>query len=412
MKRNKPELLAPAGSWAALTTSVANGADSVYFGVKDLNMRHLASNFEISEIKKIMVSLHEKEKKGYLTLNTIVMTEELPKVKKILKVAKAADVDAVILWDMAVLKLAKEAGLRVHISTQASISNIEAVKYYAKLSASRIVLARECTLKDIKKIIQGIKKENIKCEIETFIHGAMCISISGRCFLSEYSFGKSANKGQCMQPCRREFYIKDVDGEAEYMLGKDYVLSPKDLCTIDFIDELIKMGVAAFKIEGRIRASEYTKVVTSVYREAIDAYYEERLGDFFKARLKTRLMTVYNRGFSSGFYFGHPQNACSRGLEHIYEKIFLGEVTRFFKRIGVAEIRLRNRSLSVGEHLLFIGRTTPANDAIVGEMQVDNKFVKKVKKGASAGIKLPFVVKPRDKVFLWQKKFNQGASVS
>jgi len=404
MKKLKPELLAPAGSWGALTTAVTYGADSVYFGIKGMNMRHMADNFDVSELKKVMDYLHDKKKKGYLTLNTIVMDSELNKVKAILRSAKTAKVDAVILWDMAVFSMARELGLNIHLSTQASVSNIEAIKVFAKLGAKRVVLARECTLKDIREIIKAMKHNKIHCEVEAFIHGAMCVSISGRCFLSELSFGKSANKGKCLQPCRREFIIKDTDGESEYIIGKDYVLSPKDLCAIDFLDEMMEAGIHAFKIEGRMRAPEYLMVTTSVYRHAIDSYFSKGLTSGPKKKLKERLKTVYNRGFSSGFYFGHPQDARSRGLEHVYEKIFLGEVTRFFKKISVAEVRIRSGKLRLKDQLLFIGKTTPANVCFIGEMQQEQKNVKEVKKGEIVGVKLPFIVKPKDKVFLWRKK--------
>ena len=403
-KKVKPELVSPAGDWSSLKTAVENGADSVYFGIKGLNMRNQATNFDILELKKVMSFLHKHKKKGYLALNVIVMNNELDKIKKILRAAKSAKVNAIITWDMAVLSLAKKLNLRIHLSTQASVSNVEALKFFVKSGARRIVLARECTLQDIKQIINHIKKKKIRCEIETFIHGAMCISISGRCFLSLYSFGKSANKGECLQPCRREFLIKDSDAESEYILGRDYVLSPKDLCTIDFIDELIKSGVHAFKIEGRMRSPEYIKVVTAAYREAIDSFYKGKLSEALKKRLKKKLKTVYTRGFSNGLYFGNDKKSTSRKLEHLYEKVFLAKVLKFYKKISVAEILIQNESLNKGERLLFMGKNTPAQFAVADQLQRDHVFVDEVKKGQRAGIKLPFTVKPKDKVFLWRKK--------
>jgi putative protease len=351
-----------------------------------------------------MAYLHGHLKKGYLTLNTVVMNDEIPRVEKILKEAKKAQVDAVILWDMSVLELAKKIGLPIHLSTQASVSNIEAVKFYAKLGVSRIVLARECTLLDIQKIIKEIKRGKVHCEIETFIHGAMCVSISGRCFLSLYSHGKSANQGQCIQPCRREFYIQDVDKETNFILGKDYVLSPKDLCAIDFIDELISSGIHAFKIEGRMRSPEYVQVVTSSYRKAIDAYFDKKLSDTFKSELKKKLACVYSRGFSNGFYFGRPDDAWSKGLEHLYEKIFVGQVTRFFKKISVAEVRVYSGTIKKNEEILFIGKSRVSDIVRVKEMRNNHEAIDSAKKGDVVGIKLPFVVKPHDKVFLWKRK--------
>jgi len=368
-------------------------------------MRNLASNFDLLEIKKVMAFLRTHKKKGYLTLNVVVKNSDIPKVKKILVEAKKAKVNAVILWDMAVLSLAKQEGLRIHLSTQASVTNIEAIKFYIKLGVKRIVLARECTLLDIRKIVKEMKAEKINCEIETFIHGAMCVSISGRCFMSELTFDKSANRGECLQPCRREFYIKDVDGESEYILGKDYVLSPKDLCSIDFIDDLIKAGIHSFKIEGRMRSPEYIGVTTRVYRQAIDVYAQKKLTKPFKAKLKKELETVYNRGFSSGFYFGTPsEKDMSKGLGHTYEKVYIGEVKKFYKNLSVADIRVRTGIIKKGDTILFLGTMTPAYRCKVFEMQTDHHPIKEAKKGDAVGIKLPFVVRPKDKVFLWKKK--------
>ena len=400
----KPELIAPAGDWAGLVSAIEAGADSVYFGVKGLNMRNLAGNFDAMELKKIMRFLAGHQKKGYLALNVIVMEHELKKAEAILIKAKQAKVHGVILWDMAVMSIAKKLKLPVHLSTQASVSNSAALENFSRLGVKRAVLARECTLIDIKKIIRKKREQNIKCQIEAFIHGAMCISISGRCFLSSYSSGKSANQGECLQYCRREFSIKDADEEAQYILGRDYVLSAKDLCTIDFIDELIESGIEAFKIEGRRRAPEYVKVVTQAYRTAIDAYFNDNLTDVLKAQLKEQLQRVFNRGFSNGFYFGAPQNAISTELENTYEKVFLGEVVKFFKKINVAEIRLQNKPLRKGQEILFIGKSTPPSFTVAVELQQRHEFVDKINKGELAGIKLPFTVKPKDKVFLWRKK--------
>ena len=297
-------------------------------------MRNLAPNFDMLELAKIINFLHANNKKGYLALNVIVMDSELKKVEKILHEAKKANVDAIILWDMAIFTLAKKLGLRIHLSTQASISNKEALLFFAQLGVKRIVLARECSLSDIRAITSFIEKRRIPCEIETFIHGAMCISVSGRCFLSEYSFGKSANKGQCLQPCRREYSIIDNENEASYRIGKDYLLSPKDICTIDFIDDLVAAGIHAFKIEGRMKSAEYVQVTASAYRRAIDAACEDTLTSSLKGKLKKELKTVYTRGFSQGFFFGVPFGKISRKLEHTHEKVFIGIVTKFFKKIG------------------------------------------------------------------------------
>lgn len=403
-KLKKPELVAPAGDWAGLVSAIDSGADSVYFGVKGLNMRNLAGNFDALELKKVMELLTKKKKRGYLALNVIILENELKKVEAILAKAKQAKVDGIILWDLAVMKTAKKFKLPIHLSTQASAANSAALREFSRLGVKRAVLARECTLADIKKIIKHKNEEKVNCQVEAFIHGAMCISISGRCFLSSYSAGKSANRGECLQYCRREFSIKDQEEEGDYILGKEYALSAKDLCSIDFIDKLIEAGIDAFKIEGRRRAPEYVKVVTSAYRKAIDAYFEGRLTASLKAKLKEQLQRVFNRGFSDGFYFGAPHDAFSDKLENTYEKVFLGEVVKFFKKINVAEIRLQNKPLHRNQQLLFIGKSTPASFATAQELQQKHKFVNSIKKGELAGIKLPFVVKPKDKVFLWRKK--------
>ena len=400
----KSELVAPAGDWPCLIAAVENGADSVYFGLKTLNMRNLATNFDIMELPKVMKFLHDNNKKGYLALNVIVMDKELAQVEKIIRAAKKAKVDAVILWDMAVFSIAKRLGLKVHLSTQASVSNKEAVSFFAKLGAKRIVLARECSLEEIKAITNYISKNHLNCEIETFIHGAMCISISGRCFLSEYTFGKSANKGQCLQPCRREYYISDVEKEASYCLGKDHVLSPKDLCAIDFLDVLLKSGIRAFKIEGRMKAAEYVKVVTSVYRRGIDLAAKGKLSTTLKKKLKKELETVYNRGFSQGFLFGVPSGKISRGLGHTKEKVFVGQVTKFFKKISVAQIKILDHPLKVGDSIMFIGKNTPAREVKVTQIQHEHKPRKKTVRGQEVGVKLPFIVKLNDKVFIWRQK--------
>jgi len=400
---NKPELVSPAGDWPSLVSALESGADSVYFGVKDLNMRDKADNFDISELNKISDFIHSRGRRGYLALNVIVSEKELGKVRKILRAAKSAQVDAVILWDMAVLAIAKESGIPVHLSTQAGVLNSEALSFFSCIGVKRAVLAREAALSDIKDILTKIEEKNLDIEIEAFVHGAMCVSISGRCFLSAYSFGKSANKGECLQPCRREFLIKDTTGESEYFLGKDYILSPKDLCAMPFIEELIESGVKAFKIEGRMRSPEYVRIVTSSYRKAIDAYYRGGLTEKVKKELTDELASVYNRGFSTGFYFGKPKNWISRGLEHKYRKVFLGNVKKFYKKIMVAELEVRNREIKQGQEILFMGKSTPAEVVKVTELQKDHLFVDKAVKGERVGVKLPFIVKPKDKAFIWEK---------
>lgn len=372
-------------------------------------MRAKANNFELSQLVKIMRFLHENGKKGFLALNVVVMEHEMEKVRSILSEAKTAKVDAVILWDMAVLSMAKEMGLPIHLSTQASVSNSTALKMYADLGVRRAVLARESTLADIGKIVKTIDEKKIPCRIEAFIHGAMCVSLSGRCFLSAQVFGKSANRGECRQPCRREFVIKDIKGESEFVLGNDFVLSPKDLCSMDFIESLIDAGIHAFKIEGRMRSVEYIKIVISAYREAIDAYCEGRFTDELKQKLKDQLESVYNRGFSTGFYFGKPVDWKTPGYRKSFEKEFIGEVVNFYARVNVAEIIMRQGTLKKGDTILITGKTTPATFTVAEEMEQEHHPVGEVQRGEAVGIKLPFKVRRNDLVFVWKER-EQGES--
>jgi len=404
----KPELVAPSGDWSSLQSAVSSGADATYFGVKGINMRHTASNFDILEIKKIMEFLRKNGKKGYLALNTTIYDDELDKTKKILITAKKSRVDAVILWDMAVLSMAKKAGLNIHLSTQASVSNFSALEFYAKLGVKRAVLARECDLKEIKNIAKKIKKHKLNCAVETFIHGAMCVSISGRCFLSHHIFGESANKGKCLQPCRREFLIKDTESECEYVLGKDYILSAKDLCSITFIDKLIKAGISAFKIEGRARSSEYVSIVTSAYRIAIDEFFKGRLTKRLKEKLFARVGEAYNRYFSKGFYFDKPYDLGAT-IQKGYDKIYLGDIRKFYKKIGVAEILIHNEGLKAGQDILVVGKNTPASFARVSEIEIDHKPISFAEKGKKVGVKIPFPVHVKDKVFIWCKRIKKDS---
>lgn len=400
----KPEILSPAGDWKCLRTAVASGADAVYFGVKGINMRDGAVNFDIFEIKKVVDFLHENNKKAYLVLNVIAFDKEIQRIEKILDQAKEAQIDAVILWDMGVFLMAKEKGLKIHLSTQASVSNKKAVNFYSSLGVKRFVLARECNLDDISDIINERNKNKGDYKIECFVHGAMCVSISGRCFLSEYSYNKSANRGQCIQPCRRQFLIKDLQEDSEYVVGKDYILSPKDLCTIEFIDKLIEAGIDSFKIEGRVRSPEYVKVVTSCYRKAVDLYFQEALDEKAKEELLDELRKVYNRGFSTGFYFGDPSLDRSKKLENQYEKIFVGFVRKFYKKINVADVLVQNHELNVGDEILVVGNSTPAFFTKVEQMQIEHNAIDKVKPSTAVGIKFPKPAKRKDKVFIWRKR--------
>lgn len=277
----KPELLSPVQDFVSLQAAIEAGADAVYFGINELNMRLNAKNFQLKQLDEVAKLCHKNKVKSYLALNSIVYDNEINKLKDILNKAKKSKIDAIICWDFSVINEANKLNLPIHISTQASLSNFEAVKTLKKSfkNIKRVILARELSLSQIDSIIYKLKKEKIKVEIEVFIHGAMCVSISGRCFLSQEIFGKSANRGDCLQPCRRKYIIKDVEENHELELGEEYIMSPKDLCALPFIDKLIQANISSFKIEGRNRSPEYVKVVTEVYREAIDAVMKDMQKD-------------------------------------------------------------------------------------------------------------------------------------
>jgi len=395
MKINPPELLAPVSDFTSLNAAIEAGADSVYFGIKDLNMRITAKNFELKDLKKIKEICKKNKVKAYLTLNTIVYNEEIKKIKQILKVAKKAKIDAIICWDLAVIKEAKKLKLPIHISTQASISNIESANFYKKLGAERIVLARELSIDQIKQI-----KLKVKIQIETFIHGAMCVSVSGRCYLSQFTFGKSANRGNCLQPCRRTYTIKDLEEDFNYKVENNNILSPTDLCALPFIEKLIEAKIDCFKIEGRARSPEYIKRTTEVYRAAIDAYQNKTLTKELKETLLKKLGEVYNRGFGKGFYLGKPIDEWSKSETlATKKKIFIGIVTNFYPKVNVVEINLQAESLKLGDTIMFHGETTGVKEQIIESMQINHKNVTEIKKGNTLGIKTPFLVRRNDRVY-------------
>ena len=398
----KPELLAPAGDWTMLNAVINNGADAVYFGIDGFNMRVLAENFHIDDLPAIVEQCHSKNVQAHLALNTILYNSELVEAEKIVKAAKDAGIDYIICWDFSVIALCKKYDIPICISTQASISNLASIQQYQTLGAKRIVLARECNLQDIIEI-----RKNTDIEIETFIHGAMCIALSGRCFMSQDIFGRSANRGDCIQPCRREYEIYDGRKDYSILLGKDYVMSSKDLCTIDFIDALIESGINSFKIEGRKRSPEYAAKVTSVYRRAIDAYADGHLTQDLKEELKIELTSVYNRGFTTGFYQHDPTAedfAHEEGNSALERKEFCGEVVNYFKQSKVAYIALKSAPLKEGDKILIIGNTTGVVEMIVPQLFADEKPVESGEKGDKLTFVCETLVRPRDKVYLIRPK--------
>ncbi len=395
----KPILLSPVANYEMLIAAIDGGADAVYLGVKGQNMRESAKNFSKKDLKKISKIAHDSNVKVYLTLNTICFDEEINKIKKTLISAKKAKIDAIISWDLGIIKLAKEQKLEVHLSTQASASNSIAISEYKKLGIKRFVLARECSLNQIKKIIK-----NTNTEIEIFIHGAMCVAVSGRCFLSHFLYGQSANKGKCIQPCRREYIATDIETNKQLEIHNNFILSPKDLCALPFLEKILDLNICALKIEGRGKSPEYVKIVTSVYREAIDLYFEKKLTSKKKEELLEKLKTVYNRDFSDGFYLGRPINEWTdiRGSKATKTKTRIGKVTNYFRKIDVAEIKIEARSLKINDVILIIGPTTGVLEEKIKEIQLSkNNFTKIAKKGEVVAIKVKKRVRRNDEVYLY-----------
>jgi len=398
---SKPELMAPAGDWTMLRAAVSNGADAIYFGLDKLNMRAKAANFSVEELPEIVSFCKEHNVKTYLTLNTIVFEEELSDLEEIIIAAKKNEVDRIICSDLAVADLCSKHNLPFCISTQSSISNSLAADVYKRLGAVRIVLARECSLEEIKKI-----REKTDLEIEAFVHGAMCIAVSGRCFMSHHLFGKSANRGECVQPCRREYEVIDHSIDKSLIIGEDYIMSPKDLCTIEFIDELIESGINSFKIEGRKRAPEYVAKAVSVYRKAIDLYFENNLTKENKTKLLADLEKVYNRGFSSGFYFDVPSSeeyAGVHGSRATTRKVYVGKVINYFKDAEIAHIILETGEIKVGDDILILGETTGVLEINLTKMNVNDNDKSSATKGDEITIKIPSIVRRNDKVYLIQQ---------
>ena len=390
--------MAPAGDWTMLRAAVNNGADAIYFGLDKLNMRAKAANFSVEQLPEIVSFCKEHKVKSYLTLNTIVFEEELFELEEIIIAAKKSGVDRIICSDLAVAYLCHKHSFPFCISTQNSISNSLAADVYKRLGAVRIVLARECSLEEIKKI-----RAKTDLEIEAFVHGAMCIAVSGRCFMSHHLFGKSANRGECIQPCRREYEVHDNAINKSLIIGEDYVLSPKDLCTIEFIDQLIEAGIDSFKIEGRKRAPEYVAKAVSVYRQAIDLYFDNNLTAEKKKQLLIELEKVYNRGFSTGFYFGTPSSEEYSGVEGskaTTRKVYVGKVLNYYKEIEVAHILLESGEIKIDDEMLIMGETTGVLEIKLKKMSVNDTDNSIANRGDEITLKVPSLVRRNDKVYL------------
>ena len=392
------ELLAPVGNKEMLVAAVKAGADAIYFGVQGFNMRSTAGNFELNDLKEVVDYCHENNIKAYCTINVIVYESELEKLNEILINLKEANIDAVICWDLAVIKQCQELEIETHLSTQASVSNSEAALQWKELGVTRIVLARECSIEDAQEI-----KEKSGLEIEMFIHGARCISYSGRCFMSQELFNKSANRGECLQPCRREYKVIDEE-DKEMIMENNFVMSAKDLCALPLLDKL--QFVDSLKIEGRNRGAEYVFKVVQVYRKAIDAIKKGKFNQDLVDELMPELESVYNKEFSTGFLIDYPHHERAReyGSKATTEKVQLGKVSNFYNKLSVAEFKLESAGIKTGDKLSFTGPTTGYEEITVEEIHTDEGKVKEANKGEVVSIKLEFKARENDKVYLVKER--------
>ena len=394
MDRKTLEIMAPAGNFECLRAAIQAGADSVYFGIDRLNMRsHSANNFQAEDLDEIVRLCSGAGVKTYLTLNITLYDNDLEDMRKALDAAMKAGVSAVIASDMAAIAYARSIGLEVHISTQLSISNVEALRFYSAF-ADVIVMARELNLSQVREISEAIDRENIcgpsgkKVRIEMFAHGALCMAVSGKCYLSLHEYGASANRGSCYQICRRGYEVTDLETGKSLVVDNKYIMSPKDLCTIEFMDKIIDAGVTVFKIEGRARPAEYVKKVVSCYRKAADAVCAGEYSPEMAASLKAELSEVFNRGFWDGYYQGARLGEWSEvyGSKATRKKVYSGKVTNWFGKLSVAEILVESASLKVGDRILIIGPTTGVVEYTVPEIRVDLKPVQEASKGVYCSV--------------------------
>lgn len=404
---NKIELMAPAGNFESLQAALDNGADSVYFGVEQLNMRARASiNFTLDDLTEISKRCAIKGVRTYLTLNTIIYDHDLTIVKTLINKAKEANISAVIAMDQAVISIARQAEMEVHISTQINITNIETLKFYAAF-ADTIVLSRELSLRQVKKITEQIEKDQVKgpsgrlVEIEIFGHGALCMAVSGKCYMSLHSYNSSANRGACKQNCRKKYTVIDQETGFEMELDNEYIMSPKDLCTIDFLDQVADAGIKVLKIEGRGRAPEYVANVIKSYRAAIDSIAN---GTYDKEKVigwMLELEKVYNRGFWNGYYLGQKLGEWSKGSgsHATQKKVYIGKGVHFFPKANIGEFKLEAFDLNIGDNILITGPTTGAKELKVKEMFVNDEKGEKAKRGDSITIPLEFRIRPSDKLY-------------
>ena len=410
--------MAPAGNFECLHAAIQGGADSVYFGVGQLNMRsHSANNFRVEDLGEVVRICRENGVKSYLTLNIVLYQQDLAPMRETLDAAKAAGVSAIIASDMAVIRYCREIGLEVHISTQLSISNVESLRFYAQF-ADVVVLARELTLEQVREIYDTIVHEGIKgpsgelVRIEMFAHGALCMAISGKCYLSLHAYGQSANRGACYQICRRGYEVTDLETGNKLEVDNKYIMSPKDLCTIEFMDRIIESGVKVFKIEGRARSAEYVKRCASCYRRAADAVCGGTYSAELAAGLKSELAEVFNRGFWDGYYQGAYLGQWSDvyGSQSTRKKVYCGKVTNWFDHIGVAEVCVESAELNQGDSVLAIGATTGVVEFNADDIRVNLRPVLTARKGDRCSVAVkpsdgtPFErLRRGDKIYIWKE---------
>ncbi|MFH1005631.1 MAG: peptidase U32 family protein [Bacteroidota bacterium] len=416
MKKNKfhnIELLSPVGSYEALTAAIQAKADSIYFGVEQLNMRASGCNFSIEDLPKISKICYDNNLKSYLTLNTVIFDNDISSMKRIIDKAAKNKINAIVANDQAVLNYTKQKKIETHISTQSNVSNIEAVKFYSHY-ADVIVLARELTLQQVEKIVKEIKRKKITgpsgklIRIEVFAHGALCMAVSGKCYMSLHSYNASANRGICIQNCRRSYTVIDKQDGIELKVDNEYIMSAKDLCTIDFIDKILITGISILKIEGRNRPADYVYTVTKCYREAIDAFQS---GTYAKKKImnwKKQLTTVMNRGQWEGYYLGKKMGEwCNQyGSQATKQKIYIGKVINYFQKAQAGEFKIESDWLCIGDEILIMGPTTGVIQSIVKELRIENISTNKVAKGTIVTIPFEKKIRPSDKLYKIIKKRN------
>ncbi len=403
--------MAPVGSYESLMAAIQGGADSIYFGIEGLNMRSRSSNnFTIDDLRRIAATCREHGLKSYLTVNTVIYDEDLPLMRRIIDAAKEADISAIIAADVAAMNYADCIGQEVHLSTQLNITNIEALKFYARF-ADVVVLARELNLEQVYEIYRQIEEQQIKgpkgelIRIEMFAHGALCMAVSGKCYLSLHEMNASANRGACMQICRRGYTVHDKDSQIELEVDNEYIMSPKDLKTIHFMNKMMDAGVRVFKIEGRARGPEYVRIVTECYKQAIQAYCDGTYDEEKIARWDERLAMVFNRGFWDGYYLGQRLGEWSSkyGSGATRKKVYVARGIKYFDKIGVAEFEMESDALRVGDEILITGPTTGALLQTVEEIRVDLKAVKETVKGERFSIRVAEKIRPSDRLYKMEK---------